>query len=101
MPRRRRASLRRKIHRVSGVLVAVLSLIAFAGALDHPQPFQPDDGTAASVLQLSLAALSDAVLIFLFTADWDEPRRRAKELALPAVAVIAAVTMYYLQRHLG
>jgi hypothetical protein len=81
--------------------VTVLSVIAFAAALHRPQPFQPDDGTAASMFRLSLAALSDAVLVFLITADWNEPRRRAKELALPAAAVISAVTLYYLQRHFG
>jgi hypothetical protein len=100
-----------RIHRVSGVVLVVLSLTALLAVLSgyrlslrpfsiHPQPPQPDEGTQAHVFQLSLAALAPTILLFLVTADWKRPLRDLRPLALSAAAVtLALVALYHLEHH--
>ena len=79
----------------------MLALVALFCVLSgYFQPPQPDEGTAAHVLQLAIAALAAVTLIFLATADWQQPRRSARRLALPAMTlVIAFAAMYYLEHY--
>ena len=59
------------INRISGKVVVVLSLIALLAVLrGYFQPPQPDEGSAAHIFQLSIAALLPAILVFLATTDW-------------------------------
>ena len=90
------------INRVSLIALVVLSLIALlcvlSGFIQPPQP-QTDEGAAAHIFQLSLAAFVPITLLFLATADWSQPFRRARALAFPFITVVVACGMlYYLER---
>jgi hypothetical protein len=89
----------RQINRVSGKVIIVLSLIALLTVISgYFQPPQPDEGSAAHIFQLSIAALLPAILLFFMTANWKQPWRTARPLALPAVALAVAFTaLYYLE----
>ena len=89
-----------RVNRLSGRILIVLSLLALltvgTGYFQRPQA---DEGTAAHIFQLSIAALLPTLLVFLATADWKRPRRSAAPLAISATAVIAAfAALYYLER---
>lgn len=88
-----------QINRVSAIVSIVLSLVAlFAVLSGYFQPPQTDEGTAAHIFQLSIAALVPTILLFLATADWLQPMRIARQLALPsAVLVLALGALYYLE----
>jgi energy-coupling factor transporter transmembrane protein EcfT len=90
-----------QINRVSGKITIVLSLIAlFAVLSGYFQPPQPDEGSAAHIFQLSIALLVPTILLFLATADWKQPWRSARPLALPAAAlVLAFAALYYLEHY--
>src|SRR6266478_1806761 len=92
------------INRVTGRVVIVLALTALLAVLSgYTQPAQPpesDEGTAAHIFQLSIAALVPMVLLFLATADWKLPLRSAGPLALStAFLVLAFAAPYYLEHH--
>jgi hypothetical protein len=89
----------RQLNLISGVILVVLSLIALGCVLSgYVSPPQPDEGTAAHVFQLSIAALVPTILVFIATADWGQPIRSARPLALPAAAVALAFgALYYLE----
>ena len=62
------------------------------------QPPQQDEGAAAHIFQLSIVALVPTILLFLVTANWKEPWRTARPMALPAAALICAfAALYYLE----
>jgi hypothetical protein len=90
-----------QINRVSGRIVIVLSVIALLTVLSgYTQPPQPDEGAAAHIFQLSIAALAPMILLFLATADWKQPRQSARPLAFPAVALALAFgALYYLEHY--
>ena len=100
-----------RINRVSGVALIVLSLTALLTVLSgyrvsfqpfsiFTQPPEPDEGTAAHIFQLSIAALVPMVLLFLATADWKQPLRSARPLAFSGAAVVLAFgALYYLEHH--
>ena len=93
-----------RINRVSGRVVLVLSLIALvtvlSGNLQPPEPPQADEGAAAHIFQLSIAAIVLMIVLFLATADWKQPLRSARPLAIPAVALmIAFAALYYLEHY--
>jgi hypothetical protein len=93
-----------RINRVSGRVVLVLSLIALltvlSGYLQPPEPPQADEGAAAHIFQLSIAAIVLMIVLFLATADWKQPLRSARPLAIPAVALmIAFAALYYLEHY--
>ena len=90
-----------QINLVSGRVLIVLSLIALATVLTgYTQPPQPDEGAAAHIFQLSIVAVVPVILVFLTTADWKEPWRSARPLALSAAAlVVAFAALYYLEHY--
>ena len=90
-----------QINRISGKVLIVLSLIALLAVLSgYTQPPQPDEGAAAHIFQLSIVALVPMTLLFLATADWRQPLRSARPLALPAVALVLAFgALYYLEHY--
>ncbi len=93
-----------QINRVSGKIVMVLSFIALltvlSGYTQPPQPPEPDEGTAAHIFQLSIAALAPMILLFLATADWKQPWRSAGPLTFSAaVLVLAFGALYYLEHY--
>jgi hypothetical protein len=91
-----------QINRFSGRVLIVLSLIALLAVLSgYTQPPQPDEGTAAHIFQLSVAALVPTIVLFLATADWRHPlRSAARPLAIPVVAsVLAFAALYYLEHY--
>jgi heme/copper-type cytochrome/quinol oxidase subunit 4 len=88
-----------QINRISGRVLMALSLLAFVTVLTgYAQAPQPDEGTGAHIFQLAIVAVVPMMFLFLFTADWRQPRQSAKPLAIPAVAlVLAFAALYYLE----
>ena len=90
------------VNRVSGIVLAALSLTALLDVLllGYTQPPLSDEGTGAHIFQLSIVALLPTGLIFLTTADWTQPVRIVRRLALPAaVVVLAFAALYYLEHY--
>ena len=92
---------RQQINRISGRIAIVLSLVALLTVLSgYTQTPQPDEGAAAHIFQLSIAALAPTILLFLATADWRQPLRSTRPLAFPAAALVLALgALYYLEHH--
>ena len=90
-----------QINRVSSIVLIVLSLIALLDVLlSYTQPPLSDEGTLAHIFQLAIVALVPTGLLFLATADWTQPVRTARRLALPAAAVVLAfAALYYLEHY--
>ena len=90
-----------QFHRVSGTVLVVLSLTALLAVLSgFTHPSQPDEGAAAHIFQLSIAALLPVILLFLATADWKQPLRNARPLAFSAAALVLAFgALYYLEHY--
>lgn len=90
-----------RINRVSGGVLIVLSLTALLAVLSgYRQPLQPDESTAAHILQLSIAALLPMILLFLATADWKHPLRSTRPAAFAAaIFVLAFAALYYLEHY--
>lgn len=89
-----------QINRLSSIVLAFLSLTALLDVLllGYTRPPLPDEGTGAHIFQLSIVALLPAGLCFLATADWAQPVRAARRLALPALLVVLAfAALYYLE----
>ena len=85
-----------QINRVSGRVVIVLSFTALVAMLSgYTQPPQADEGAAAHIFQLSIAALVPTILLFLATADWRQPLRNVRPLAFPAAALVLALGALY------
>ena len=92
-----------QINRVSSIAIIVLSLTALftvlSGYTHPPQPPEPDEGAAAHIFQLSIAALVPTILLFLATADWKRPWRSVRPLVFPAAALVVAFGMLYHLEH--
>jgi len=91
-----------QINKVSTVGIVALPLIALLDVLllGYTRPPLPDEGMGAHIFQLSIAALVPTGLVFLATADWTQPVRIARRLALPAVlTVLAFAALYYLEHY--
>lgn len=93
-----------QVNRVSGKVIIVLSLVALltvlSGYLQPPHPPDPDEGAAAHIFQLSIVAVVPMILLFLATADWSQPLRSARPLAIPAAALVVAFgALYYLEHY--
>jgi hypothetical protein len=90
-----------QINRVSRKVIIVFSVVALLTVVSgYFQAPQPDEGTAAHIFQLSIAALVPMTLVFLSTADWKQPLRSTRPLTVPAVAlVLAFVALYYLEHY--
>lgn len=97
----------RTINRVSRIVLLGLSLFAMllvvgATLLAILGRFSPpaDEGAAAHLFQLAIVLLLPAGLIYLTTANWRLPLEVAKRLALPAAALVVAVSTLYFLEHL-
>jgi hypothetical protein len=90
-----------QINRVSGLIIVVLSLTALIAVLSgYAQPPQPDEGAAAHIFQLSIAALVPMILLFLVTADWKRPLRSARALIFSTASLVLAFgALYYLEHY--
>jgi hypothetical protein len=88
-----------QINRISGRVLVVLSFVALLTVFTgYFQPPQPDEGAAAHIFQLSIVAAAATILIFLTTADWAQPWRRVRFLAIPGTALaLAFAALYYLE----
>ena len=94
----------RKINRAAAIAAIVLSLIALftvlSGFFLPPQPPETDEGTAAHIFQLSIAALFPTLITFLATANWKTPWRSMRPLLFPAAALTVAFTvLFYVEHH--
>jgi hypothetical protein len=89
------------IHRVGGRVLITLSAVALVCVLSgYTQPPQTDEGTAAHIFQLSIAAIVPTLLLFLATVDWKERWQSLRPLAFSAVTLaIAFGALYYLEHH--
>ena len=90
-----------QINRVSGRVILVLSLAALLTVLiGYTQPPQPDEGALAHIFHLSIVALVAMIFLFFATADWKQPSRSARPLALPGAALVLAFSaLYYLEHY--
>jgi hypothetical protein len=91
-------------NRISGRVLLTFSLIALftvaSGFLLHPNaPPETDEGTAAHIFQISVTLAVFTTLIFLFTADWKQPLRSARPLAIPIVVLVVAFGILYYFEH--
>jgi hypothetical protein len=93
-----------KINRAAALTAITLSLIALVtvltGYLQPPQPRETDEGSAAHIFQLSIAALFPTLLAFLVTADWKKPWRSVCPLIFSAATLIVAfAALFYLEHY--
>ena len=89
-----------QVHRVSSIVIVLLSLTALLVVLwGYTQAPLPDEGTGAHIFQLSIVALVPMTLIFLTTADWSQPWRSARPLAVAATATVLAFAALYFLEH--
>ena len=90
-----------QINRISVVLMLALSVIALVTVLSgYLQKPLPDEGAAAHIFQLAIAAIGIVGLVFLATADWSRPWQITRLLFIPAGVVIFAFTaLYYLEHY--
>ena len=93
-----------QVNRASTIGLIVLSLTALTPLLlvaggaaisGHLPPPEPDEGVGAHVFQLSIAAMAPMGLLFLATADWTQPLRSLRRLAVPAAVVVLAFGLLY------
>jgi hypothetical protein len=91
-------------NRVSTLGLNVLSLTALMMVLPfvlvnvmtgHVPPPVTDEGTVVHIFQLSIVALLPTGLLFLATADWAQPVRNVRPLALPAAMVVLAFSLVF------
>jgi hypothetical protein len=92
---------RQELNRDTGNILIVLSVVALLTVLSgYLQPPQPDEGWAAHIFQLTIVLLVPTLLVFFATADWKQPARSARPLALPAAGLILAfAALYYLEHY--
>ena len=93
-----------RLHLIAGRIATVLSMIALftvlSGYLLPPHVPEQDEGAAAHIFQLSIVALLPVFLVFIATADWKQPWRSTRPLAIPATAlVIAFAALFYLEHY--
>lgn len=92
------------IHRVSSVVLILLSLTALAtvvtGLIWPPPMPETDEGTQAHIFQLSIAALLPMTVIVLGTADWRQPWRSVRPLGISVAATALAFGGLYHLEHL-
>ena len=88
-----------RTNRIVGRIVLFLSLVALITVIfGYTQPPLPDEGTLAHIFQLAVLALVPLVALYLATADWGQPMRSARPLAIPSVTLALAFgALYYLE----
>lgn len=88
------------VKRVSSIAIVVLSLTALVVVLwGYTQPPLPDEGTGAHIFRLAIVGLVPTMLGFLTTADWSQPGRSARPLAVAAAATVLAFAALYVLEH--
>lgn len=101
--RRERSSEMRgeRINRVSGRVVTGLSVLALLTVISgYFQAPQPDEGAAAHIFQLSIVLIVPTILLFFISADWKQPLRNLRVLAVPGAALVMALgALYYLEHY--
>jgi len=87
-----------RVNRYSGRILILLSLTALLCVLSgYFQAPQADEGSAAHIFQLSIAALLPTILLFVVTADWKHGWRSGRPLVFTgAVVTLAFAALYYL-----
>ena len=89
------------INRGSTIILIILSLTALptvaSGYIQPPQRYDDRE----YMFQLSIGALVPMMLLFAITADWRQPVRSARPLALPAAAAALAFAGLYILEHYG
>lgn len=93
-----------QVNRLSGGVLMTLALVALVDVVVlgylFPRPPTGDEGAGAHIFQLAIAALAPVGLVFLASADWTQPVRIARRLALPAaVTVLAFAALFYLEHY--
>lgn len=90
---------REQINQISGRFAVALSLIALLTVISgYFQPPQTDEGAAAHILQIAVAAFVPAVLTFLATFSGKGPRRSGRPIfASGALLIVAFGALYYLE----
>jgi hypothetical protein len=91
-----------KVNRIATAALIAVALVALLDVLllGYMRPPLRDEGAGAHIFQLSAAALMLAGLVFLATADWTQPTRVVRRLALPAVLmVLALAALFYLEHY--
>jgi peptidoglycan/LPS O-acetylase OafA/YrhL len=89
------AQIDRLIRRILIALPLLALLAVLTGFFQAPQP---DEGTAAHIFQLSVVLSLAVGVLFVVTADWRQPRRNARLLTFPVVALLVAfAALYYLE----
>jgi len=92
-----------QVNRISCAAMVALSLIALGTVLwgyttPRGTPAPADEGTGAHIFQLAVVLLLPAGLAFLGTANWKEPVRTAKPVAVTGAALALAFgALYYLE----
>lgn len=88
------------------VALALLALLTvMVGYTRPPLPPPPgrtesDEGALAHIFQLTIVALAPTILLFLVTADWTQPMRSARPLAIAGAALaLAFAALYYLENY--
>jgi hypothetical protein len=91
-----------QVNRLSGIVLSVLSVTELLDVLllGYTRPPLPDEGAGAHIFQLVALAVLPTVFVFVGTADWTQPWRIVRRLALPFVALVLAFgALYYLEHH--
>ena len=91
-----------RINRVTGFAPVAMSIAAYflvlAAVATRWQVDQPDEGTAAHLFQLWVAAQVPIVLVYLASAAWKRPWAILRTLLIQAAAVGIAFSAVFLAR---
>jgi hypothetical protein len=94
-----RASHLNLVSRIGLIVLSVTALLDVL-LLGYTRPPLRDEGAGAHIFQLAILALVPTGLLFVGTADWSQPTRIARRLALPVVVVVLAfAALYYLEHY--
>jgi len=90
-----------RFNRVSRRTLIVLSVTALVMVIaGFTQPPRTDEGAAAHIFQIAVAAFAVVLCLFFATADWKQPSRSARPLAFPtSVLILAFAALYYLEHY--
>ena len=89
--------MNRASYMVSTLLACFALLLVLVGMTRPPLP---DEGALAHLFQLAVVAVVPALVVFLSTADWDQPLRTGARLAVPLLLlVLAFATLFYMEQY--
>ena len=89
------------VHQISGKLLIALSVIALITVVSgYFQAPQVDEGIAAHIFQLAVAAALPTVLLFVVTIDGKQQWQSVRPLTVSAtVFVVAFAALFYLEHY--